>query len=94
MMPRPSRLAELKQVVERGQRSFVETGKALRTIRDERLYDAAFGTFETYCRVRFGMGRNYLNKIIAAADVAERLGPIGPIAESVVRPLSKLKPDD
>jgi hypothetical protein len=93
MQPRPSRLADLEQVVERGQRSFVEVGKALRSIRDERLYDAAFGTFEAYCQSRFGMGRNYLNKIIAATETVEILGTTVPIAERVARPLTKLEPD-
>jgi hypothetical protein len=91
-----SRLDELEQVVERDQRSFVEAGKALRAIRDERLYDAAFGTFEAYCRARFGMQRRHAYRLIDAAAVVDRVCPIGhtqQVTESVVRPLTKLEPD-
>jgi hypothetical protein len=97
MQPRPSRLADLEHVVERGQRSFVEVGKALRTIRDERLYDAAFGTFEAYCRARFGMPRQHINRIIAATEVVGNLEPMGSnvsVSERVARPLATLEPDD
>jgi len=88
-----SRLAELEQVVERGQRAFVETGKALRTIRDDRLYDETYGTFEAYCKARFGMSRSQAYRLIDASACVELLSPIGDITESVVRPLTKLEPD-
>lgn len=97
MQPRPSRLADLEQVVERGQRSFVEVGKALRTIRDERLYDAAFGTFEGYCHARFGMSRPRAYQLLEAASVVDRLSTTvdtPPTSEAVVRPLTRLEPDD
>lgn len=97
MQPRPSRLVDLEQVVERGQRSFVEVGKALRTIRDERLYDAAFGTFEAYCHARFGMSRPRAYQLLEAASVVDRLSTTvdtPPTSEAVVRPLTRLEPDD
>jgi len=98
-MPSSSRLAELEQVIERGQRSFVEVGKALRTIRDERLYDAAFGTFEAYCRSRFGLSGTVVYQQIAAATVVDNLSAIAdklsttPKTEGVARPLTRLDPD-
>jgi hypothetical protein len=97
MHPRPSRLADLEHVVEHGQRSFVEVAKALREIRDERLYGAEFGTFDAYCRSRFGMTRRALDYTLAAAAVVDNVRTIVltvPSSESVVRPLAKLEPDE
>lgn len=50
------------------------------------------GTFEDYCNDRWGMARNYANKMIAAAEVVGNLGtivPILPAAETVdiLRPI-------
>jgi site-specific DNA-methyltransferase (adenine-specific) len=74
-----SRLGELEQVVERGLRTFVEVGNALREIRDSRLYRETHATFEDYCRERWGWSRRHANRQIEAADVAVALGPTGPI---------------
>ena len=37
------------------------------------------GTFEDYCRERWGWSRNYANKTIAAAEVASMMGTTVPI---------------
>ena len=97
MHPIPSRLAELEAVVHRGQCAFYEVGKALRAIRDGRLYDAEFfGTFEVYCKVRFQMSPRHMGRLIAASSVVDNLGPIGPelSREGVARELTQLTPDD
>jgi hypothetical protein len=65
-------------------------------IRDGRLYRQTHATFEDYCRERWGMARNYANKMIAAAEVATNLGttvPILPATESQARPLTALEPE-
>jgi len=78
MHPTASRLAELEAVVHRGQCAFYEVGKALRAIRDERLYDAEFfGTFEVYCKVRFQMSPQHMGRLIAASSVVDNLEPMG-----------------
>ena len=69
---------------------------ALMEIRDGRLYRAEFGTFEEYCQERWGWGRNYINKLIASAEVVENLGTIVPklpATERQARPLAPLPPD-
>jgi len=76
MHPVPSRLAELEAVVHRGQCAFYEVGKALRTIRDEALYDAAFGTFEAYCKVRFQMKKSRIYQLIDASQAVDNLSTI------------------
>lgn len=83
-------------VIERGLKTFVDVGQALLAIRDARLYRAQFGTFEDYCRERWGWQRNYANKLISAAETVDRLGtivPILPATESQVRPLTQLPPE-
>lgn len=95
MQPRPARGAELVQIVKHHQSSFVDAGKALRELREQRLYDAAFGTFEAFCRAEFSFSKTHVNRLIAAAEVVGILTPIGAVTESVVRPLTKLDtPDD
>ena len=75
--------------------SWMAAGEALREIRDDNLYkDAGFGTFESYCTERWGMRRNYANKLIRAAGVAVNLGTMvskPPLLERHVRPLLKIK---
>lgn len=87
-------LSTHEQTIERGLKTFYEVGVALLAIRDQRLYRADYGTFEDYCRVRWGIARNYANKVIAAAEVVQNLGtdvPILPVNEAQVRPLTSLK---
>jgi phage N-6-adenine-methyltransferase len=83
------RLLECERVIERGLNTFVEVGAALLEIRDSRLYKDGYSTFEDYCRERWGMARNYANKMIAASEVVANVGtnvPI-PVNEAQVRPL-------
>lgn len=92
-----TQLAALEQTIERGLKTFIDVGTALIVVRDMRLYRQRYGTFEEYCQQRWGMQRRYANRLIAAAEVVENLGPIGPIlpaTESQARPLTKLEPDE
>lgn len=71
------RLAECEAVIERGLKTFVDVGNALLQIRDDRLYRAEYGTFEDYCRDKWGWQRHYANRLIGAAQVTKNLVPIG-----------------
>ena len=89
-------LNRLEGVIERGIRSFVEVGSALRTIRDEDLYTDTHDTFEDYCRERWDMGRAHAYRQIDAAAMVETLSPIGdkvPTNEAQVRELVKAPED-
>jgi hypothetical protein len=97
------RLAELEGVIERGLQTFVEVGKALLEIRDSRLYLEAcdkagkpYGTFEDYCRERWGMSRIHAFRLIQATEVTENLLPMGniPTNERVARELVGLPVDE
>ena len=90
-------LPELERVIERGQQTFIEVGRALLEIRDRRLYRETHATFEAYCRERWGWGRRYVNRQIVAAQVARTLGPIGPkpANEAQARAmLNRLEPEE
>jgi hypothetical protein len=61
------------------ERAFYEAGKALRELRDRRLYRSTHPTFEGYCRDRFGFTHRHVNYLIAGSQVVENLqtGTIG-----------------
>jgi len=80
-----------------GWQGFVDVGLALVTIRDNRLYREEYPTFEVYCRQKWQYGRNYVNRLISAAQVFRHLvtnsHQIRPEHETQVRPLVGLTPE-
>jgi hypothetical protein len=90
------RLTQLEKLIANNQEHFCSVGRALKEIRDERLYkQALFETFEMYVRVRWDMGRAHAYRLIKFSDIIHNLSPIGdilPANESQVRPLSQLTP--
>jgi hypothetical protein len=71
----------------------MQVGLALLEIRDQRLFDPEFTTFEAYCRERWGSSQRHANRLIAAAEIAVALGPIGPKNEAQARALAPLVDD-
>jgi len=90
-----NRLAELENQMEQDQTAFIRYGNALLEIRESRLYRQSHSSFEDYCRDRWQVKKSYAGKLIRAAQVVMKLGPIGPKpeAEGQVRPLTNLEPD-
>jgi DNA modification methylase len=90
-------LKEHEAVIGRNLMGFVETGTRLLAIRDKGLY-RDFGTFEEYCRERWGLVRTYAYEIIDAAKVSLNVSGIPDTpslsAVSQARPLASLKPDE
>ena len=87
----------LERIVER---SFVEAGRALMKLRDNRLYRSTHRTFEEYCRERFDFSRRRPYQLIKAATVVEHLQTeceqivhIWSIKEGQVCPLISLEPE-
>lgn len=72
-------LPELEKVIERGQQTFIEVGRALMEIRDRRLYRETHATFEAYCRERWGWGHSHVNRQMDAARVAAAISPTGEV---------------
>jgi hypothetical protein len=53
----------------RVERAVFEAGKALAELRDRRLYRSTHGTFEEYCKDRFGFERRHPYRLIEASAV-------------------------
>ena len=91
-----SRLNECEAVIERGMKTFVYVGNALLEIRESKLYREAFGTFEDYCRGKWGFNRTYSFYMIEAAKVVANISVHNcerlPQTESQTRPLIALEP--
>lgn len=93
-------LRECEAKIQVGLSTFVEVGNALMEIRDGKLYRETHGTFEDYCREKWGMSKTYATRLIQAHASASNLVPIGtsakhiaPTSESQVRPLAHLTPE-
>jgi hypothetical protein len=89
-------LAHYEAIIAQGLKVFVEVGQALLAIREQKLYREAFGTFEDYLRQRWDLSRSYAHRLIDAAEVTERLLPVGnilPVNEAQARPLASLPPE-
>jgi hypothetical protein len=82
-------------VIVTGWHTFVDVGLALARIRDGRLYRDDFDSFETYCRTQWQYGRNYVDRLISAAQVFTHLMTNShqkPDHETQLRPLIGLTP--
>ncbi len=88
------KLVRLENVIDQSRRRFYETGRALKRIRDEKLYKVAlFDSFECYVRRRWEMGKSQAYRLIEACVVVENLSPIGDVApanEAQARVLASL----
>jgi site-specific DNA-methyltransferase (adenine-specific) len=86
----------LETRIERGLRLHLEAAKALREIRDRRLYRDEFPSFEDYCAARWQIKRSQAHRLCDWAKTAETLSPFGervPLRESHARPLTRLSPE-
>jgi hypothetical protein len=84
-------LLACEAVISTGWSTFVQVGLALARIREGRLYQTGFDSFEAYCQAKWQYGRHYVNRLISAAQVFTHLVTIchqrKPEHESQVRPL-------
>lgn len=93
-------LAQCEETIKQGQRTFIDVGNALRTIRDEVLYRGEFETFEAYMQKKWGWTRQRGYQLIAAANVVEVVGTIDSVStivdinEGQARELGKLGNDE
>lgn len=85
--------AKLEERVEAGLTNFIDVGNALSEIRDARLYRASHGTFEDYCRERWGMSRQRASQLVDAAFVMSTIVDKAAITtESQARELARVEP--
>ena len=64
----------LEGVIGREMKSFMAVGKALFTIRNNKLYREQYRSFKEYCTDRWGMSNSHANKLISGSQVAANLG--------------------
>src|SRR5260370_3010580 len=67
------RLGEIETRIREGMLTFLEVGRDLMIIRDEKLYREEFTSFEEYCRSRFEIDRTYAHRLIHSAEVISSL---------------------
>lgn len=94
-----NRLAQLEEIIATNQHHFHQTGKALKQIRDDRLFrDLLFDSFEVYVKDRWDMARSQAYRLITAANVIDNLSPIGdgilPENEYQARVLARFSKED
>jgi len=96
------KLTQYENVIEQNLSGFMLVGRALKAIKDEKLYRAKFSTFEDYCHERWGLSDKHSYRLIEAYTCVDKLqkalvSPIGetryPKNESQVRPLTPLVPE-
>ncbi|MHC1764501.1 MAG: hypothetical protein AB9869_09360 [Verrucomicrobiia bacterium] len=91
-----ARYAACEAIVATGWRNFVQVGLALAEIRRDRLYREEYDSFEAYCREKWQYGRDYVDRLISAAQVFSHLltnCQHQPEHESQIRPLVGLTPE-
>lgn len=71
-----ARLMYCETIIEKGFNTFVEVGKALFEIRNNKLYRYAFSTFESYCKDRWQLKRQRAYELMDAAEVVTTLSEI------------------
>lgn len=87
------KLRHLETVIESGVKVFYELGKALKEIKEGKLYRLTHSTFEEYCEQKWGLSKAYMNRTIQSCEVVENLTPMGaiiPMNERQTRPLASL----
>ncbi len=67
------RLKTCETAISKGIASFVDVGRALTEIRDEKLYRATHKTFEAYCKERWEIGRSRAYELIDQAEVIDTI---------------------
>lgn len=71
-----SELAKHEAVIERGLRTTIEVGLAMKAIRDNRLYAAEYDSFDSYIKNRWEYTRQRAYQLIEAAEVDANLSTI------------------
>jgi len=71
-------LQSLEEIIQRSLNTLIESGSALLSIRDKKLWRESHKSFEAYVRDKWGFEKNYANKIIASSETVKKLGTIVP----------------
>lgn len=70
-------LEQHEEIIESGVKSFIDVGRSLMAIRDDKLYPKEFDTFDAYCKKRWGFAKSQAYRLIESSVVVSDLSPIG-----------------
>lgn len=89
-----------EEIISKAQSSFLDIGKALKAIRDQKQFEAAkFDNFEAYCKAKWSYSKSYASRLIGAYNCHELLrenlasGEVLPSNEYQLRSLIVLPED-
>jgi hypothetical protein len=83
-------LDDLEGVIEKGIATFIDVGLALARIRDKRLYRETHGTFEEYCKDRWGFSRRTGYDLMQTAEIANSVQEVAQVSREAARELAPL----
>lgn len=90
-------LAKHEAVIERGMKTTIEVGLSMKAIRDQKLYEGEYKTFENYVNKRWGYSRPRAYQLIEAAEVDANLSTMvdidRPKGERQLREVGKAPPE-
>jgi hypothetical protein len=86
-----AQLEQLEERIQCGLKSFVEVGEALTAIRDRRLYRATHGTFEEYCRDKWGWSKQHAYRLMECGPIAKSNPQVTSINQA--RELARVEPE-
>lgn len=82
--PDQARLAKLEVKIKNTIGSFVACGTALAEIRDSKLYQGKYKTFDEYCSTRWGLQRAHAYRLIEAAKIVLELRDVSPQGDTKI----------
>ncbi len=91
-------LAQHEEIIAAAVNSFLDVGRSLMAIRDERLWEKEHESFEAYCKTRWGFAKARAYQLIESAVVVSDLSTTGgnrpaPENERQVRAIADAAPD-
>ena len=89
-----SRLVALEAVIAQGKQTFWTVATALAEVKRDRLYRSDYGTFEDYCRLKWGWSASRARQIIGAVEVAESVTNVTLSNEAQARALADVPADE
>lgn len=78
------------KIIERGRKAFWEFIGAVDEIRKKRLYRQDYKTFEKFAEEKVGIGKRYLNQLMEANQIRQKMGAIAPKTVEVFNSESQL----
>jgi hypothetical protein len=90
--PTLTELEKEEEIIGRGKATFIQVGEALMRVRDKKLYEGRYETFEEYYRQRWGFKKSYAYALMDASEEALKLPePERPKTEGAARKSLKIR---